>query len=347
MKKISTAHWLLFIVAAVQLLLSLGLSALVAFGPADLYIPMWLQLLLSPVSLLAPFVIYCIITKSNPLKLIRFKKVKISSIILALLVMVFCYPVILLLNMVSMMFVDNAMAAVLPSAMSMGLPAAVLLMAVVPAIVEETIFRGCLYNTYSKRRPLAGIFLSALLFGFMHMNFNQMPYAFFLGIILALMLEATDSIVIPMIMHFSLNGFTTVISYGSISTMQNTAVSGQNINEIMTQAYREALAGQSLTEGMSEAQIAQMAKELVPMAMGVMLGILVVIALVALAAVLALVYATFALNGRRPKEILLAKNEEAQWVPGLHGKMRKNRMFDVPVVLFMIYALGQCILSAL
>ena len=52
---------------------------------------------------------------------------------------------------------------------------------------------------------------------------------------------------------------------------------------------------------MSEAQIDQMAKEFVPMAMGVMLGILVVIALVALAAVLALVYATFALNGRRPK----------------------------------------------
>ena len=79
MKKISTAHWLLFIVAAVQLLLSLGLSALVAFGPADLYIPMWLQLLLSPVSLLAPFVIYCIITKSNPLKLFAGIKLKFQE----------------------------------------------------------------------------------------------------------------------------------------------------------------------------------------------------------------------------------------------------------------------------
>ena len=347
MKKISSAHWLLVIIAGVQLLISLGMGLLMALGPSNLYIPMWLQLLLSPISLMVPFAIYCILTGSSPLKLIRFKKVKISSIIMALLVMVFCYPIILVLNMISMLFVDNAMMGILPSVVSMGLPAAVLLMAVCPAIGEEAIFRGCLYNTYSARRPLRGVFLSALLFGLMHMNFNQMPYAFFLGIILALMLEATDSIVIPMIMHFALNAFTTILSFSTSSQLINQSSSDMNLTDILTQTYKEVLSDPSMSQGMTSAQIDTLASDMVPVVLGIMIAILGIIALVALVIVLALIYATFVINKRRPKEILLAKHEETALVTGFHGKVRKNRMIDVPVLLFIVYALSQCIINAL
>ncbi len=151
-------------------------------------------LFISQVSLILPLAVYCIATRSNPLTLIRFKKTKPVNIIMAILVMALSYPVIILLNFISMLFVDNAMASVLPSALNLGLIPAIILMALLPAIIEESVFRGSLYNTYSRRRPLAGVFFSAFLFGLMHMNFNQMPYAFFLGIIMALMLEATDSI---------------------------------------------------------------------------------------------------------------------------------------------------------
>ncbi len=346
MKKISSAHWLLLVIAGVQLLISLGLLALPWLG-ADIFIPIWIQLLLSPVSMAIPFGIYCAVTRSNPLKLIRFKKFHWFSIILAILVMVFSYPVIIVLNLISMLFVENAMSSVMSSVMTLGLPLAVLLMAVVPAIFEETIFRGCLYNTYSRRRPLAGIFLSALLFGLMHMNFNQMPYAFFLGIILALMLEATDSIVIPMIMHFSLNCFSTVLSFSSSAALDTASVSGGSLMDMLYQTYRETLNSQGMTDGMSEAQINAMVDGIVPVALGIIIAILTVIALIALVIVLALIYATFAINKRRPKEILLKKYEETQWVEGIGRKLRKNRMIDVPVILFMIYALIQCFLSAL
>lgn len=347
MKKISSAHWLLVIIAAVQLLLSVGLSLLVRLNQGNLYIPIWLQLLLSPLSMLIPFVFYCIITKRNPFTVIRFKKVKISSIVLGVLVMIFSYPVIVLLNLISMMFVDNAMASVLPDVLSIGLPAAVFFMAVVPAIVEETIFRGCLYNTYSKVRPVAGIFLSGLLFGLMHMNFNQMPYAFFLGIILALMLEATDSIITPMIMHFSLNAFTTILSSSSAAALQGQSAGTADLNEILYQAYRQSLSSQSISEGMTQSQIDQMAADMVPMALGIMMGILAVIAIVALVIVLALVYAAFAVNGRKPKEILLASPKQICAGDETFGGQVKNRMIDVPVIIFIVYALIQCVLSAI
>lgn len=343
MKKISSAHILLLVIAAVQLAAALGLSLIMALVPG-FYIPIWAQLLLSPVTMFIPFAVYCIWTKSNPLKVIRFKKVKPASIILAILVMIFSYPVILALNFISMLFVDNAMASVIPSVMKMGLIPALIFMAVIPAVMEETIFRGCLYNTYSRVRPLAGVFLSALLFGLMHMNFNQMPYAFFLGVIMALMLEATDSILITMIMHFGLNGFTTVLSYFTMGSAQSMTES-LSLTETLTQTYRQALSQQGLYSSMSEAQIDAMVSDMVPQMIGIFVGVLAVIALVALIVVLALIYATFAVNGRKPKEILLARPADQAYVQGFRGKIKKNRMMDVFVIIFIIYALEECIRS--
>ena len=55
-----------------------------------------------------------------------------------------------------------------------------LVMAVLPAVSEEFLFRGILYNTYRKTSPILGVFLSALFFALLHGNFNQIPYALFL-----------------------------------------------------------------------------------------------------------------------------------------------------------------------
>ncbi|WP_346698998.1 type II CAAX endopeptidase family protein [Catenibacillus scindens] len=342
MKKISTAHWLLVSIVVLQFVISLGLAAAIRFLPVT--IPVWAVLLISQVSLILPLTLYCAITRSNPLTLIRFKKTKPVNVIMALLVMTLSYPVIILLNFISMLFVDNAMASVLPSALNLGLIPAVILMALLPAIIEESVFRGSLYNTYSLRRPLAGVFFSAFLFGLMHMNFNQMPYAFFLGIIMALMLEATDSIITTMIMHFSLNGFTTVLSFFTAQSGVSTQA-GANFKETLLETYRETLAAQDFS-GLSPEEIDAMAENMLPMALGIVIGILAVIAIAALAAVLALIYATFRINGRRPGEVLLAKHVENDYVQGFHGKMRKNAMLDLPVILFIIYGLEECIRSA-
>lgn len=339
MKKISTAHWLLVAILILRVLF-FGITMLYAriTGHA-LELPVWIMLLISQAFVILPFAIYCIATKSNPLKLIRFKKTKPVNVIMALLVMIFSYPVIVVLNLISMLFVDNAMAEVLPGVVSMGLPLGLLFMAAIPACVEETVFRGSIYNTYSRRKPLTGIFFSALLFGLMHMNFNQMPYAFFLGIILALMMEATDSIIIPMIMHFSLNGFTTLVSFMTDTSELTSQAESLDLKGLLTEAAREAYSGQN----MSPEQIDKM----VPVIIGIVIAIFAIIAVAALAIVLALIFATFKINRRKPKEVLLATYEESLYVENARGKMRKNRMIDLPVILFMLYCIGQCIFSAL
>ena len=47
--------------------------------------------------------------------------------------------------------------------------------------------------------------MSSLLFGLMHMNLNQFGYAFFLGVVFAIIVKVTDSLLATFIMHCVIN----------------------------------------------------------------------------------------------------------------------------------------------
>jgi hypothetical protein len=88
------------------------------------------------------------------------------------------------------------------------------LLALVPAIVEETTFRGVLLGGFHRdSNPWPGILFSALCFGAMHMNFNQMAYAFVLGVCMGIVLEASGSILSTMLVHFLYNGTSVTLLY--------------------------------------------------------------------------------------------------------------------------------------
>ena len=104
-----------------------------------------------------------------------------------------------------------------------------------PAFNEEILCRGFVFGSYKRVSTVRGIFLSALIFGLFHMNFNQMPYAFLLGIVFALMNAATGSLLTSMLMHFLLNGFNVLINfmaYGSASAEASQA-SAQTLQSMM------------------------------------------------------------------------------------------------------------------
>ena len=164
-----------------------------------------------------------------------------GSLGIAVAAMVCCYPVVLVLNILSMHFARNHVAEVLPEVLKLGLLPALAVMALLPALAEEFIFRGILYRSYRRYRPLQGALLSAFLFGLMHMDMNQIPYAVFLGIVLALMAEAAGTVKISMFMHFLFNGGTVLISYFS----QGTGGGGPSPEE--TQAATELLLRESVS----------------------------------------------------------------------------------------------------
>ena len=88
--------------------------------------------------------------------------------------------------------------------------AAILVLALLPAIVEELIFRGVIFQRlgYGKK----AILISALLFALGHMNFNQMTYAFVMGFFFALIYSIRKNLTITIGIHMLYNLYTILMS---------------------------------------------------------------------------------------------------------------------------------------
>lgn len=172
------------------------------------------RLLVGQIILIIPTLLYIVIYHLNIKETIRFHGIKWSNVILIIVFAYLIMPLMTLLSAISMLFATNTITdAVNEVVTSNPLVISLFAIAFVPAILEESVYRGIFYNEYRKANPWKGILLSGLLFGLLHMNFNQFIYAFVMGMIFALLIEATDSILASMIVHFVINGTSVVGTY--------------------------------------------------------------------------------------------------------------------------------------
>ena len=173
-----------------------------------------LGILFSQIILALPAAVYMITNRLPYAKTVRLKKLRISDMLLSVLFGILIQPFITLINALSMMFSQNVIStSVVDISVRIPFLGGLLLLALLPAVVEESVYRGVFYNEYSKVHPLKAILLSGLLFGIMHGNLNQFCYAFVMGILFALLIEATDSILSTMLVHFWVNGSSVVMVY--------------------------------------------------------------------------------------------------------------------------------------
>ncbi|MCH5279827.1 MAG: CPBP family intramembrane metalloprotease [Lachnospiraceae bacterium] len=171
------------------------------------------SIILTQVILLVPTLIFLLVTKTKVSEMIPHKKLHPVTPLLCIVYTGLCMPLILVVNMISLLFVDNE--ATRMAAGMMGLPGWVMILAVgiLGPVNEEFLFRGTFYGSYRKTgRILAAMFMSAFLFGLTHLNFNQMSYAIVMGILAVLLIEATGSIVSSMILHACINTFSVLVT---------------------------------------------------------------------------------------------------------------------------------------
>lgn len=154
------------------------------------------------------------IFKISFVKDLELKKYRLSSFFLSLLVLITAMPMATWLNLSSQLFTRNEMGNFIIE-MSGKIPVyvAVLVIGCLPGFIEEFLYRGILFTAFKKYSVLVGVIVSALCFGFMHMNFNQMIYAVYLGIIFALLVEVTGSLASTMILHMLFNAINVLYIY--------------------------------------------------------------------------------------------------------------------------------------
>lgn len=78
-------------------------------------------------------------------------------------------------------------------------------LAILPALFEEFFFRGIVVAEYERRGAIRAVLLSALLFALCHFDLRNLPVYLFSGILFALVLFATDSLLATIILHICYN----------------------------------------------------------------------------------------------------------------------------------------------
>lgn len=169
------------------------------------------SVILGQLLIIIPVIIYLLITKGEPLRELKFKRIGVLNTFL-LFVFTYCMlPVVSLLNTITMMFTTNKVSGQLNSMNENPFLLNLFLVAVLPAVVEEITFRGILYNGYRNSTIKRAMFASAFLFGLFHMNINQFCYAFFMGIVFVLLREATGSMHSSMVVHCIFNANSVIL----------------------------------------------------------------------------------------------------------------------------------------
>ena len=99
---------------------------------------------------------------------------------------------------------------------------------VLPALVEEFAFRGVVLNMLRKYSDSLAILVSGVLFGIMHGNFTQFPFALVVGLILGYIAVKTNSLIPGIIIHFLNNAIS--VTFTLLET--NTNLSDAVVNSI-------------------------------------------------------------------------------------------------------------------
>lgn len=81
-----------------------------------------------------------------------------------------------------------------------------------PAFFEELLLRGRVLGLVSRERGF-GIWLCAALFALMHIQLQRLPYAFFAGLILTLVVYLTECVYLGILLHFANNFAALLLSY--------------------------------------------------------------------------------------------------------------------------------------
>lgn len=185
--------------------------SLLAGSRVFMNMPIAASLLISELLILVPALIFALASKKNTRtgtlnEMLGFRKIKISTFFMVILFTFLTMPMATALNAVSMLFVENTVNAISDDVLQLPFFLMLFMIGIFGPFCEEFVFRGIIFRGYKNSGPVWwAVFWSAILFALMHLNFNQALYAFALGMMFGLLVEATGSLWSSVIAHMIFN----------------------------------------------------------------------------------------------------------------------------------------------
>lgn len=201
----------------------IGISLVPLFIPALANLSDGAYMLLTELlSFLPPVVLYFVITKKDIKQTLYLKPLDWKNILLLLSFGISIQPLMSLLSYAAALFFPNPVEESIGGMQSSGFLMSLLSVAIFPALLEEVLSRGILLSGYHFLGKWRAALASALLFGLLHMNPQQFPYAFLVGFIFCFLVERTGSLWASILPHLVING-TTVFNIFSAAATETTA----------------------------------------------------------------------------------------------------------------------------
>lgn len=169
------------------------------------------MLLAQLICFLPPLAFYFFYTKKDIRKTLRLNPLDWKNALIIFSFGVSIQPIMSLLSYLMSLFFPNPVEQSITGIQESGLIISLLSVAIIPALLEEAFSRGILLSGYQFLGKWKASFVSALLFGLLHMNPQQLPYAFVVGFIFCFLVERTDSLYASILPHMVINA-TTVFS---------------------------------------------------------------------------------------------------------------------------------------
>ena len=197
----------------------ISVSGLVPLIPQEMYITR--LALLSFAKNLLPFIVLAYFFK-QPLKLKK-QKISLSALVLfTVFAFTLCFSCNIVPNLIS-----YATGIDIGSSYVFNL-LDYIAMALIPAIIEETAFRGFILGGFCEYGAKFAVIISAVIFAMSHTSLTAVIYSFLCGIILGCLYLRTDSLVACMTVHFLCNALT--ITCGLFQGLYNIAETKANIS---------------------------------------------------------------------------------------------------------------------
>jgi len=194
----------------------ISISGLILFIPQEMYVAR--LALLSFAKNLLPFIVLAYFFK-QPLKLKKQTKQKISLSALVLFT-VFAFTLCFSCNIVPNL-ISYATGIDIGSSYVFNL-LDYIAMALIPAIIEETAFRGFILGGFCEYGAKFAVIISAMIFAMSHTSLTAVIYSFLCGIILGCLYLRINSLIACMTVHFLCNALT--ITCGFFQGLYNIAI---------------------------------------------------------------------------------------------------------------------------
>jgi hypothetical protein len=122
-------------------------------------------------------------------------------------------PAMMFISGITSFIFPNEIAELMTDLAEYPLLLSFVMIAVIPSVFEELVFRGYIFKLYSGFRIGTAAVVNGLFFAIIHLNAQQFLYTFLLGIMFAYLVYYSRSIFSAMLAHFIINGSQFLLSY--------------------------------------------------------------------------------------------------------------------------------------